>query len=93
MLSLLVSLSLAALVWRATLRFCFTAREYGLAEGARGVLRIPVANLVAILAGRRALISYVRTLRGELVRWDKTRHNAHPARSAVRAATASVPTI
>lgn len=93
MLSLLVSLSLVALVWRATLRFCFTAREYGLAEGARGVLRIPVANLVAILAGRRALISYVRTLRGELVRWDKTRHSAHPARSAVRATTASVPTI
>jgi adsorption protein B len=83
-LTLLISLSFAAFVWRSTLRFCFTAREYGLAEGVRGVLRIPVANVVAILAGRRALFAYVRTLRGELISWDKTVHSAHPATSAVR---------
>lgn len=79
MLTLLLSLSFAAFVWRSTWRFCFTAREYGLAEGVRALLRIPVANVVAILAGRRALFAYIRTLRGELVRWDKTQHTAHPA--------------
>src|SRR5262249_45146950 len=89
-LALLISLSFAAFVWRSTLRFCFTAREYGLAEGARGVLRIPVANVIAILAGRRALFAYVRTLRGERVRWDKTTHSAHPARTAALAAAAAV---
>lgn len=83
-LSLLLSLSFAAFVWRSMLRFCFTAREYGLAEGLRAVLRIPVANVVAILAGRRALFAYVRTLRGELVSWDKTVHSAHPATASAR---------
>lgn len=88
MLSLLLSLSFAAFVWRSTLRFCFTAREYGLAEGARSVLRIPVANVIAILAGRRALLAYIGTLRGELIRWDKTAHSAHPATAAARLETA-----
>jgi adsorption protein B len=75
----MISISFAAFVWRATWRFFFTAREYGLAEGLRSLLRIPVANVIAILAGRRALFAYVRTLRGELIRWDKTHHSAHPA--------------
>jgi adsorption protein B len=74
----------AAVVWRATWRFGFTAREYGLAEGLRTVPRILVANCIAILAGRRALFAYARTLRGELVRWDKTQHSAHPASSGPR---------
>jgi adsorption protein B len=91
LLAVLIPLSFAAFVWRSTWRFCFTAREYGLAEGARAVLRIPVANVVAILAGRRALLAYVRTLRGELVRWDKTAHTLHPAGAAARAAAARVP--
>ena len=63
----------------------FTAHEYGAIEGLRAVLRIPVANYIAILAGRRALSAYVRTLRGEIVRWDKTSHHAHPAAAEVPA--------
>lgn len=68
-----------ALVWRAIARFVFTAREYGAREGLRALLRIPVANVIAIIAGRRALATYVRTLLGETVRWDKTEHTHHPA--------------
>ena len=75
----MLEISFAALVWRATWRFGFTAHEYGLAEGLRSLLRIPVANLIAILAGRRALIAYVRTLFGARVHWDKTHHHRHPA--------------
>ncbi len=75
----MLEFSFAALVWRATLRFGFTAHEYGLAEGLRAVLRIPVANLIAIMAGRRALTAYVRTLLGGKVHWDKTHHHDHPA--------------
>lgn len=82
LLMTMLSISFAAFVWRAAWRFFFTAREYGLGEGFRAVLRIPVGNAVAILAGRRALFAYVRTLRGEMVRWDKTRHTAHPAEQA-----------
>lgn len=84
----MVTLTVMAFVWRALLRFGFTAREYGIAEGAQAVLRIPIANLVAILAGRRAFVSYLRTLAGGTVRWEKTAHDVHPATALARAATA-----
>lgn len=71
-------LMLFAVIWRAIFRFAFTAHEYGLAEGARALLRIPVANIIAIMAGRRALWAYLRTLRGHAPRWDKTSHRVHP---------------
>ena len=77
-LRVLLAISLAGFVWRAALRAAFTAREYGLAEGARAVLRIPVANVIAIMAGRRALAAYLRSLRGAPVSWDKTEHRTHP---------------
>ena len=71
-------------LWRAAMRFAFTWREYGLIEGLRSVLRIPVANIIAIMAGRRALSSYVRSLRGVAVRWDKTAHHIHPVQHLAR---------
>ena len=77
---LLVYANLASFVWRAMMRFAFTAREYGAAEGARSVLRIPVSNIIAILAARRALSAYLRTLAGSPVTWEKTDHDAHPVR-------------
>lgn len=78
-LRLLVLISLFGFVWRSVMRAIFTAREYGITEGARAVLRIPVANIIAIMAGRRALVAYLRTLRGAPVVWDKTAHTSHPA--------------
>lgn len=72
-------LCLASLLWRAAMRFAFTARAYGLAEGGRAVLRIPVANLVTILAASVALTEYLRSLTGRRVRWNKTEHHLHPA--------------
>jgi adsorption protein B len=85
-LAALLAANLAAFVWRAAARFAFTAREYGWAEGLRAVGRIPVSNMVAIDAGRRALIAYVRTLLGEAPRWEKTFHDAHPAAMGERRA-------
>jgi len=75
----LILVNFASFAWRAAMRFAFTANEYGCVEGLRAVLRIPLANLVAILAGRRALFAYMRTLGGKQPRWDKTVHRAHPA--------------
>ena len=74
----LIAANFASFAWRAAMRFAFTAREYGNVEGLRAVLRIPLANIVAIMAGRRALLAYLGTLRGEKPRWDKTHHHAHP---------------
>ncbi len=73
-------LNLASLLWRSAWRFAFTARAYGWNEGLHAVLRIPVANIIAIMAGWRALMAYIRTLAGAAPVWDKTEHNAHPAR-------------
>lgn len=82
-LAAMLSVSFLGFMWRAVSRAIFTAREYGAVEGLRAVLRIPLANVIAIMAGRRALVAYFRTLRGGLVVWDKTAHHRHPA--AIRA--------
>ncbi|TAD83631.1 MAG: glycosyl transferase family protein [Sphingomonadales bacterium] len=68
-----------AFVWRIAMRFAFSAREYGLVAALFGVLRLPLANVVTIIAGRRAVFAYVRTLGGGAAAWDKTEHDAHPA--------------
>lgn len=69
----------ASLIWRAFMRFGFTAREYGWREGLWAVARIPVTNVIAMIAGRRALAAYIQTLRGHAAVWDKTEHDSHPA--------------
>ena len=76
---LMMQISFAALVWRALWRFGFTASEYGLTEGLFAVARIPVANLISIMAGQRALAAYVRSLTGCEAAWDKTAHSLHPS--------------
>ena len=81
-LQLVLLLNFASFLWRVGWRFAFTARDYGLEEGLRAIIRIPVANIVAIMAGRRALIAYIGTLRGRSVTWDKTSHSAHPVTMA-----------
>ena len=75
----LVIANLVSFVWRAFMRFAFTAREYGWKEGVMAVLRIPISNIIAIMAGRRATTAYVRTLFGGKVTWEKTSHDLHPA--------------
>ncbi|WP_285713465.1 glycosyl transferase family protein [Erythrobacter oryzae] len=79
LLAAVLAANLAAFLWRIAMRFAFTAREYGLAEGGWAVLRLPLANVIAIIAGRRAVFAYARTLRGGAAAWDKTEHDAHPA--------------
>ena len=68
-----------AFVWRIAMRFAFTAREYGVREGLWAVARLPLANVIAIISGRRAVFAYARTLGGRAAVWDKTEHDAHPA--------------
>lgn len=72
-----------AFFWRVAMRFAFTTREYGLVEGLWSVARLPLANVIAIISGRRAVMAYVRTLAGRTAAWDKTEHDAHPAEPGV----------
>ncbi|MEX0341967.1 MAG: glycosyl transferase family protein, partial [Erythrobacter sp.] len=64
---------------RFAIRAAFTAREYGWRQGLLAIPRTFVSNVIAIIAGRRALFAYIRTLRGAPVVWDKTEHRDHPA--------------
>ena len=88
MMELVLAANLASLLWRIAMRFAFTAREYGLREGLFAVVRIPVTNIVAIMAGRRAFGAYLSTLAGDPPRWDKTEHRHHPATALVAEARA-----
>lgn len=74
----LLGFNAVMLLWRLVFRFVFTTREYGWRQGLLAVLRTPVANVIAMMAGRRAVVAYFQTLRGEAVRWDKTDHRLHP---------------
>jgi adsorption protein B len=78
----MAAISLLGLLWRMAMRFAFSAREYGMVEGLRAVARIPVGNIITIMAGRRALVAYGRSLRGIDVVWDKTPHFDHPVLAA-----------
>lgn len=88
LLNAMMAIALGSFLWRAAFRFAFTTREYGPLEGILAVFRIPVANVISIMAGRRALMAYIRTLRGAEVSWDKTSHDAHPASAQQRPALA-----
>ncbi len=77
----LLGFNAVMLLWRLAFRFAFTTREYGWRQGLLGVFRAPVANVVAMMAGRRAIAAYLRSLRGEAVRWDKTDHRMHPTQT------------
>ena len=76
-LVVLLWINVASFAWRAAFRFGFTAQAYGLVEGMRAIPRIPFANVIAIMAGRRATAAYLRSLLGGAVRWEKTPHPVH----------------
>lgn len=78
LLSAVLAANALAFGWRIVMRFVFTAREYGAAEGIFAILRLPLANVIAIIAGRRAVFAYIGTLKGGATVWDKTDHDAHP---------------
>jgi adsorption protein B len=52
----------------------FTARWYGLRAALLSLPRAFVANVIAMLAARRAVLLYWRMLRSGEVVWDKTEH-------------------
>ncbi len=71
---LLLALNAVMLVWRLGMRSQFAGRCYGWREAAWAVPRAFVANIMAMLAARRALVIYWRMLRSGDVVWDKTEH-------------------
>lgn len=72
-LTALIAVNSALLLWRLAMRFGFVARAYGWREGLRALPRTVTANIIALMAARRALASYLRR-RGATPEWDKTPH-------------------
>jgi bacteriophage N4 adsorption protein B len=74
-LILLLKFNSALLFWRLTVRFAFVTRLYGWKQGVWSVPRMVVGNAIAILAARRAVWIYIKSLRGRPLFWDKTPHS------------------
>jgi adsorption protein B len=70
----LFTLNAALLLWRLAMRVHFTARWYGTRQALLAVPRAFVANVIAMLAARRAVALYWRMLRSGQVLWEKTEH-------------------
>jgi len=70
-LATLMTINAWLLGWRLLMRFSFTTAAYGWGEGLRSIPRTVVANLIAVLAARRALLLHST---GGAPRWDKTHH-------------------
>lgn len=69
-LNALIAINSALLLWRLGMRFGFVAAAYGWREGIRALPRTVTANVIAMMAARRALGRY---LSGRM-HWDKTAH-------------------
>ena len=69
-LDLLLAVNALLFLWRLTMRFGFVAAAYGWREGVRALPRTVTANILSMIAARRALARY---LSGR-TRWDKTAH-------------------
>lgn len=72
--STLLALCAFLLIWRLGLRAILVLRHYGWHEAARSVPRAFLANIIDMVAARRAVGIYLRARRDGVVRWDKTRH-------------------
>lgn len=71
----LLLVSSLLLGWRLAVRAWLVTRTYGWREGVRSVPRSLVANVIAIMATRRAVVLYRRMRRDGRVEWDKTTHH------------------
>jgi adsorption protein B len=69
-LNALLAINACFLFWRLAIRFGFVAAAHGWREGLRSLPRTVTANIIAMMAARRALGRY---LSGR-TNWDKTAH-------------------
>lgn len=62
------------MAWRLLIRMLFVWGAYGWRQAVLSIPRTLIANLVAMLAARRAVWLYIRTIRGGPLVWEKTQH-------------------
>lgn len=84
MIAALLAANTILLGWRLLVRAAFTARAYGWREALVSPVRFLVGNAVDLLAAPRALIAYLRLLRGGAPVWHKTAHRFPDLADAAR---------
>ncbi len=67
------------LLWRLAVRAAFVGSLYGPFEAFLSIPRSLIANIIAIMAARRACMSYLRHCFGAPLVWDKTMHHVVPS--------------
>ena len=65
-------------MWRMAVRAAFVRAQYGWAEAILSVPRSMIANIISIMAARRACMAYFRYRSGVPLTWDKTVHHIVP---------------
>lgn len=81
-LLIVLAINAVLLIWRLTVRACFVARVHGKGEALISVPRTLIANIIAIMAARRAVTAYLRHILGAALSWDKTAHSHFPGSSS-----------
>jgi adsorption protein B len=74
-LSALLALNGSLLLWRLTVRASCVTRHYGWKEGLISIPRMITSNIIAMMAARRAVSTYLRMLKTGQVYWEKTEHS------------------
>lgn len=74
LLLLLMTASGYLMLWRAAVRMLFVYRTYGWRQALLSLPRMIVANVIAMMAARKAVALYIGLWTGGSLRWDKTAH-------------------
>ena len=75
---ILLLITLILLVWRIIMRLAFVWLMYGIGQAILSIPRTFVANIIGIVAARRACWTYLRLMFGGTLSWDKTTHAHFP---------------
>jgi bacteriophage N4 adsorption protein B len=78
----LIGINSLFLFWRLVVRSAFVWSLYGLVEAVNSIPRSLIANIIAIMAARRACMAYIRHCFGAPLQWDKTAHHHIPSTSS-----------
>ncbi len=70
----LVEVNALLLMGRLVVRAYFVGRLYGWAQAAMSAPRLVTANVIAMMAARRALVRYLKMRRTGIAEWEKTSH-------------------
>jgi len=70
----ILSITGMLMFWRLSFRAWITGHTYGWRQGLMAPPRAIIANIIALLAARRAMTIYIRQIRGGTIIWDKTMH-------------------